>query len=145
MRKTPALVLALVVALGALAAPAGAAADAETDYVFAGGGTPFSNGAFFPGTALCNGNGCTVVGEPVQIERGTDFTFVNIDAEAVANAHQIISFKRKKKTKRPLFMSDVLTTPGEQDLVITSKLKPGVYKFRCPIHFGMYGAIEIVE
>ncbi|MGH2755534.1 MAG: cupredoxin domain-containing protein [Actinomycetota bacterium] len=122
-----------------------AAMDAETDYVFAGGGTPLSNGAFFPGTAFCNSSGCTVVGEPVQVEKGTNFTFANVDAEVVANAHQILSIKRHRKTKRPLFMSDVLTTPGQTDLVITEKLKPGLYEYGCTVHFGMYGVIEIVK
>ena len=144
MRRTWALLLGLVMALGAL--PAGAATDvAGPNYVFAGGGTLLTNGAFFPGTAFCDNSGCTVVGNPLQIAKGTDFTFVNADAEVVANAHQIVSFKRNKKTKRPLFMSDILTTPGEQDLVITSKLKRGSYLYGCSIHFGMYGVLEVVK
>ena len=144
MRRTWVLLLGLVMALGAL--PAGAATDvAGPNYIFAGGGTLLTNGLFFPGTAFCDNSGCTVVGDPLQIAKGTDITFVNADAEVVANAHQIISIKRHKKTKRPLFFSDVLTTPGEQDLVITSKLKPGRYVYGCTIHFGMNGVIQVVK
>ena len=142
-----ALVLVSVMALGVGVLPAGAAPDAAAgpNYIFAAGGTLLTNGAFFPGTALCDSRGCTVLGDPLEIAKGTDVTFVNGDAEAVANAHQIVSIKRHKKTKRPLFVSDILTTPGEQDLVITSKLKTGRYVYGCSIHFGMYGVIQVVK
>jgi hypothetical protein len=53
--------------------------------------------------------------------------------------------KRNKRTKKPLFASDVLTTPGQTDLVVTSHLKPGDYVFRCTIHFGMYGILEVLD
>jgi plastocyanin len=147
MRRALVIPLALVMVVAALALPAGAAMDADAgpNYVFAGGGTPLSNGAFFPGTTVCDGSGCTVLGAPLQIDKGTDITFVMADAEVIANGHQMVSVKTKKKTKRPLFMSELLTTPGEQDLVTTSKLKAGTYEYFCPIHFGMYGTIEVVK
>jgi hypothetical protein len=148
MRRGIVSLLALVTALIVSALPAAASSDnaaAGAGYVFAGGGTLLSNGFFFPGTALCNEVGCSVVGPPNEIQKGTDFTFANVDAEAVANAHQIVSVKVNKRTKRPLFYSDVLTTPGDQDLVVTSKLKPGTYFYRCTVHYGMFGAIEIVR
>ena len=139
--------LALVVALSAYAIPAGASSEEAVGpaYVFAGGGTPLSNGIFFGGTTICDDAGCTVAGTPVEVPVGTDFTFVNLDAEAVGNGHQIMSVKKNKRTKKPLFYSDYLATPGEQDVVMTSHLKPGRYLFRCPVHFGMYGTIEVVE
>ena len=148
MRRGIVSLLALVTALSFSALPASATpngASAGPGYVFAGGGTLLTNGFFFPGTALCDEAGCSVVGPPNEIQKGTDFTFAMIDAEAVANAHQIVSVKVNKRTKRPLFYSDVLTTPGDQDLVVTSKLKPGTYFYRCTVHYGMFGAIEIVR
>ena len=148
MRRGIVSLLALVTALSFSALPAGASpngASAGAGYVFAGGGTLYSNGFFFPGTALCDEAGCSVVGPPNEIQKGTDFTFAMVDAEAVANAHQVVSMKVNKRTKRPLFYSDVLTTPGDQDLVVTSKLKPGTYFYRCTVHYGMFGAIEIVR
>jgi hypothetical protein len=148
MRRGIVTLLALVTALSFSALPAGASPNSDAagaGYVFAGGGTLLSNGVFFPGTAICDEAGCTVVGPPNEIQKGTDFTFAMVDAEAVANSHQIVSVKVNKKTRKPLFYSDVLTTPGERDLVLTSKLKPGTYFYRCTVHFGMYGAIDIVR
>ncbi|MGH2807438.1 MAG: cupredoxin domain-containing protein [Actinomycetota bacterium] len=136
MRK----LLVVALALGLLVSPATAAPVDDEDYVFAGGGTPLTNGIFFPGTAL------TGVPEapPVEVTRGTDFTFVNLDEAAVGNGHKIISFKRLR-SGRAAFQSDLLMRPGDTDLVITSHLKPGVYKYYCAVHAGMYGNIEIVN
>ena len=135
----------------ALALPASMAAGSEAPRsnaaapLFAGGGTPLSNGAFFPGTAIYNGedeNGKpSYIGQAYQIEQGTDLQFVNLDHADLSNAHQIRSFARKRG--RPLFESKRLEQPGQQALVVTSHLKPGVYDYYCPVHTAMYGLIEV--
>ncbi|MBA2726158.1 MAG: hypothetical protein H0U53_09230 [Actinobacteria bacterium] len=129
------LLLGALPAHGAITAPA-----AANNFIFAGGGTPVSNGIFFPGTTFCDTQGCT--GVPMQVPRGDDITFVNLDTSSVTNAHQIVS--RKRKRGRPLFISEVNYGPG-QGLVVTSHLKPGVYKYYCSFHFGMFGQIEITD
>jgi plastocyanin len=80
---------------------------------------------------------------PVEITQGTDFTFVNLDEAAVGNGHKIRSFKLR--SGQPAFQSDLLTKPGQTDLVITSHLKPGNYKYYCAVHDGMFGAIQITK
>lgn len=124
-------------------APAARRAAVPVDRIFAGGGTPVSNGVFFPGTALCSGNECDYVTPLPQVEKGNDITFVNLDEATVANAHRIVCKKRTKRG-RPLCISKQLSSPGEQARMITSKLKPGVYDYFCSVHFGMDGAFEIV-
>ncbi len=147
MRKLITIALALGLMAGpAFGAPAseriaGAEARVGNITIVAGGGTPVTNGIFFPGTAINNGNGLEGM-PPVPIDQGADFDFVNLDEASVGNGHQILSIKRKKG--RPLFQSDFLKSPGETDLVITSHLKPGVYAFFCTVHAGMFGRIEIV-
>jgi hypothetical protein len=133
-----------VAGLLAMGLPAGATTlgdpVAANNFVFAGGGTPLTNGIFFPGTTICDASSCT--GEPLQVPKGEDVTFVNLDVSTATNAHQIVSQKRKRG--RPIFASDVNEGP-DQSLVITSHLKPGIYKYFCSYHFGMYGQIEIVD
>jgi hypothetical protein len=136
MRK----LLVVVFALGLLVSPAMAAPIDTEDYVFAGGGTPLTNGIFFPGTALSG----VPAAPPLEVTQGTDFTFVNLDEAAVGNGHKIISFKRLR-SGQPAFQSDLLTKPGQSDLVITSHLKPAVYKYYCALHAGMYGNIQITK
>lgn len=109
--------------------------------LFAVGGTPVSNGIFFPGTAVQDPYGYDIVGVPYQITRGTDIMFHNLDPAAVANAHKIRSFA--SRNGRPLFESKLIQGPGSA-LMITSHLKPGIYGFFCPIHFGMMGQLEVV-
>jgi hypothetical protein len=109
--------------------------------IFAFAGTAVTNGYFFPGTMTCNGEDCTSL-PPLQIPRGTDIDFVNLDPAAVTNAHQIISFKRKRG--RPLFKSRRVNGPGRA-LMVTSHLKPKVYEYFCSTHYGMYGRIEVVK
>ena len=144
MRRVLLSALMLLVALP-LMAPAGRAATPIENVesggtLFAGGGTNVSNGVFFPGTAIYDGS--TYQGlPPLQIAQGTDLTFVNLDVGAVANGHQIISFRQKRGV--PVFKSPRVDGPG-QALVITSHVKPGVYPFFCTIHFGMYGRLEVV-
>ena len=148
MRKLAAIALAL----GLMTAPALGApvpVDVTTDApmatdatIVSGGGTPVSNGVFFPGTAIVGDDGKLQGLPPVEIRKGFDFDFVNIDEAAVSNAHKIISIKRRKG--EPLFQSDVLQRPGDTDLVITSHLKPGVYGYFCAFHSTMYGRIKIV-
>ncbi len=136
--------MVIALALGLMAGPAFGAPSAPVGNVtiVAGGGTPVSNGVFFPGTAISDGNELQGL-PPVQIEKGSDFDFVNLDEAAVGNGHQILSMKRKKG--RPLFQSDYLKSPGDMDLVVTSHLKPGVYAFFCTVHSTMFGRIEIVR
>ena len=136
MRRT--LLVALVV--GSLSVPAAALPLAGEALVFAGGGTPVTNGIFFPGTAFANGNEISGA-PPVEVKRGSNFEFVNLDEAVVANGHKIQSFKRKRG--RPLFQSELLTKPGQKSLVVTSHLKPGVYAYFCVNHSGMLGRIEI--
>jgi plastocyanin len=78
---------------------------------------------------------------PVQIKQGTDLEFVNLDAAAVTNGHQIISYQRKRG--KPVFRSPRVEGPATA-VIITSHLKPGVYPFFCATHFGMEAALEIV-
>jgi plastocyanin len=109
--------------------------------IIVGGGTPLSNGIFFPGTAIYDGSG--FVGEPVSISQGTDLEVVNLDEEVVANSHKLVSLKLNKRTKRPLFSSQMLRSPGDSSAVVTSHLKPGTYPFYCPVHSGMWGLLEV--
>lgn len=146
--------LSLLVALAALAllpsAQAAVGGDASLPKLppvgaaeaplFAGGGTPVTNGVFFPGTALCNGSTC--YGEPYEIAKGTDVRLYNLDTGLVANSHGIVSKATKKKTGGPLFQSDTFGGPGSV-LMKTSHLKPGVYEYFCRVHFGMMGFLEV--
>jgi hypothetical protein len=112
--------------------------------IVAGAGTAVTNGVFFPGTVTCNGEDsedCTST-PPLQIPRGTDIDFVNLDPAAVTNGHQIVSFKRRRG--RPLFKSPRVDGPARA-LMVTSHLKPGIYEYFCSTHFGMYGRIEILS
>ena len=112
--------------------------------VLAGGGTLLSNGVFFPGTAVANDEGgVDPVLPPIEMQYGTDFEFVNLDEATVSNGHQIRSLKQRRG--RPIFMSDLLTRPGQTDVIRTSNLKPGLYPFYCSTHAGMWGQIEIVK
>ncbi|HYP23202.1 MAG TPA: hypothetical protein VEV43_06490 [Actinomycetota bacterium] len=148
MRKLPLLLAAASLALlpSAEAAAPGTLPQlpplaAEEKPLFAGGGTPLTNGIFFPGTALCVGDDCQ--GVPYEIARGTDIRFYNLDNSAVANNHRVVSKKTTKKG-RPLFQSDTIGGP-ESTLIKTSHLKPGVYPFYCSVHFGMEGILEITK
>lgn len=149
MRKLSLLVAAAAAALLPSAhAGAGSAlptlppVGAEEAPLFAAGGTPVSNGIFFPGTSLCANDTC--YGEPYEIARGTDIRFYNLDHAAVANSHRIVSKKSKKRSKAPLFQSDNVQGPGST-LMKTSHLKPGVYEYFCTVHFGMQGALEVTK
>ena len=144
MGKLPsalAATLALLPSAGAAspplpALPAVAAAEAP---LFAAGGTPLTNGLFFPGTAVCLGANCQ--GVPYRVARGSDVRFYNLDTAVVANNHRILSHDLTKRG-RPLFMSDTIGGPGST-LVKTSHLKPRTYAFYCSVHPGMEGIIEI--
>ena len=144
MRRSAAVFLAAIVA-AAVVTPS-ARAQVPTEWletggrVFAGGGTFVSNGVFFPGTLACSGSDCSGL-PPIQLERGTDLEFVNLDPSVVTNGHQIVSYKRKRG--EPVFSSDQVDGPAVAR-VITSHLKPGVYRFFCATHFGMEAALEIV-
>lgn len=145
------LAFAVVAALVAPAAPAPAAdgpsaAPAEDSYLFAAGGTNLSSGFFFPGTATCDKDGCTMFPgqEPLQVSRGGNITFANLDPSFVTNGHRVVSLKRKKKTGEPKFHSEQVDGPATATIK-TSHLRPGVYYYLCTTHFGMYGAIEITE
>ena len=143
MRKV--LCLALAAMCLSCFAPGAAATDVEVGgRIVAGGGTPLTNGVFFPGTALPNDDGTiTAVLPPVEIPQGTDVEFTTLDEAAVGNGHKLVSLKRRKG--KPVFSSDVLSRPGSSSLVITSNLAPGIYPFYCTLHAGMWGQIEIVK
>lgn len=115
---------------------------AEEAPLFAGGGTPLTNGIFFPGTQVCLGTTC--YGEPYEIARGTDIRLYNLDSAIVANSHGIVSKKTRKKTGRPLFQSETFGGPGSVHMK-TRHLKPGVYEYVCRVHFGMNGIIEVTK
>lgn len=99
-----------------------------------------SNGVFSPGTILQVGG--QSYGEPYSVAQGSDVRFTNLDLEQAANSHCMVSIKRSKRTRTPLFASQCIKGPSDT-LVVTSHLKPGVYEFFCPIHFGMLGALEV--
>lgn len=138
----------VLVALAAMClpwfAPGASATSVETGgRIVAGGGTPLSNGLFFPGTALPRNGGGFDGLPPLEVKRGTNVEFTNLDEATVANGHKMVSLKRRKG--RPLFASALLKSPGETDLVVTSNLKLGVYPFYCSVHAGMWGRIRIVR
>lgn len=125
-------------------APGAEAVTVETGgRIIVGGGTPLTNGVFFPGTAVPNADGGFDGAPPLQVQEGTDVELINVDESTVSNAHKIISSRRRKG--RPLFASDQLVRPGDTSLVTTSNLKPGIYPYYCSIHSGMWGQIEIVR
>lgn len=134
--------------VGGVAAPGGASLLTATgdanNFLFAGGGTPLTNGIFFPGTAICDGDGCTDLGPPLTIDKGDDVTFVNLDAGPVTNSHQIVSLDKRKKNRGPLFASESVSGPGTAVMKMRH-VKPGTYLYLCTVHFGMYGQIEVVK
>lgn len=149
-RKLIKLLLASLTAaalVGGLAVPGGASplitGDAN-NFLFAGGGTPLTNGVFFPGTATCDADDCTELGPPLTIDKGDDVTFVNLDAALVTNTHQIVSFAKRKKNRGPLFASENVSGPGSTTLKMRH-VKPGTYLYMCTVHFGMYGQIEVIK
>ena len=144
MRRAAAILLATAMAVVVLGAPSRAQVPVEWletgSRVFAGGGTFVSNGLFFPGTLSCSGTDCSGL-PPVELKRGTDLEFVNLDPAAATNGHQIISYKRR--AGKPVFSSKLIEGPATAT-ILTSHLKPGVYRFFCATHFGMEAALEIV-
>lgn len=144
MRRVATILIAAALTTVVLGAPSRAQVPVEWletgGRIFAGGGTFVSNGTFFPGTLVCNGADCSGL-PPVQVKKGTDLEFVNLDPAAVTNGHQIVSYKRK--AGKPIFRSPQVDGPSTA-IVITSHLKPGVYRFFCATHFGMEAALEIV-
>jgi hypothetical protein len=110
-----------------------------TAVLFAAGGTPLTSGVFFPGTAVREGG--QIRGQPYRIQKGCNVRFVNLDHVAVANAHRIVSLKRRPNG-RPLFFSPLVRGPGEV-VMRTAHLRPGVYRYSCPIHAGMFGILEV--
>jgi plastocyanin len=83
--------------------------------------------------------------EPLEVTKGSNVEFTNLDESSVSNIHQIRSLKVNKRTKRPLFSSKPVRSPGDSVTVITSHLKLGVYKYRCTTHANMFGAIEVIK
>ena len=146
MRKLPLLLTAAFLALlpSAEAAAPGTLPSlppigAAEKPLFAAGGTPLTNGIFFPGTAVCAGTYCQ--GVPYEVAQGSDIRFYNLDPAVVANNHRVVS-KRLNKRGRPLFQSETIGGPAST-LMKTSHLKPGEYPYYCSVHFGMEGIIEI--
>jgi plastocyanin len=138
MRSTTAVLASLVIL--ALAAPSAPAADVT---IFVGGGTPVSNGTFFPGTQLYDGTSYS--GVAYEVQKGSNINLVNLDESTVANGHRLVSFRRNKRTGLPLFQSALLESPGESDVVVISNLRKGLYRYYCSTHDGMFGAVQIVD
>jgi hypothetical protein len=107
--------------------------------MFVGGGTPLTNGIFFPGVSVYDGE--KLQGVPMEIQQGQDIELTNIDEGDVANCHQLTSYKRRRG--QYLINSKRLCSPGETALVVTSHLKPGRYEAFCPIHTSMYAIIDV--
>jgi hypothetical protein len=116
----------------------------EFNYIFAGGGTPLSNGVFFPGTATCANGKCEAVGDPIEIKKGTNITFVNLDESLVSNSHRIVCMDHYRSGRPKCFSKD-LTSPGDMDEMLTFKLKPGTYFYQCSVHFPMFGAFRVIK
>jgi hypothetical protein len=95
-----------------------------------------NDGYFLPGTTLCYQDTCSTP-QPLEVQRGANVLFSNFDEEP----HQVVSFKKRKG--KPLFRSRAIGA-GEQDLIVTANLKPGVYEFFCFFHTGMRGALRVV-
>ena len=138
------LLVAVAAVLALPTAPAGGATQAEDAQIFACCTTPVGGGLFFPGTGVSDGTKMEYPA-PVQVTQGSNVTFTNFDEAAVANNHQIRSLKINKKTRRPLFTSKPVFSPGDSVTMITSHLKPGLYPYRCTTHGNMFGAIEVVR
>lgn len=138
--RISAFIAAAALALSAGPVSAAPSADVGETPLFAGGGTPLTNGVFFPGTAVYDGN--QFLGEPLQVPQGTNVQFVNLDYAPATNGHKIVSFKRNKKTGLPLFSSPTINGPG-QAIMKTAKVRPGVYPYYCSIHSNMFGLLEI--
>jgi hypothetical protein len=142
MRKLLASALALVAAsLPTIGVPAAHAQQAEVVPVFVAGGTNLTNGYFFPGTAIYDGN--DFVGVPLQIQQGQDVQLVNTDPAPLTNSHTMVSWLKTKKG-RPLFHSGYVRGPATVT-VKTSQLKPGLYPYYCNVHAGMYGLLEVTK
>jgi plastocyanin len=124
--------------------PAGGAEAYADAQLFAGGTTPVGGGLFFPGAGISDGSKVQYPA-PLEIAKGSNVVFTNLDEAAVANSHAIRSLKLNKRTKRPLFRSGTVYRPGESVTVITSHLKPGFYPYRCTTHANMYGAFQVVQ
>jgi plastocyanin len=143
MRTTRA---AAAIALLLLLGPPPAAADGRIVAcstgdvpLFAGAGTPLTNGYFFPGTAVYDGTAFR--GAPLVVPQGCNIRFVNLDDALVTNGHEIVSFGRRHG--RPLFKSGVSNGPGTL-LIKTSQVRPGLYPYYCVIHYSMYGLLQVV-
>jgi len=148
-----ALVLALAVPAAGDAATTSSSNTLEnqrpTATLIAAGGSALTNGVFFPGTAIQDGN--ELAGVPYEIAKGTDIEFMTADGSlTLGNGHQIRSFKRRKNG-RPLFKSKFISN-GQSTLMITSHLKPGKgeqsdgsYGFFCTVHHPMYGMLKVTK
>ena len=138
MRRLLLLALSLV-----LAVPAGAGARAADEaMLFAGAGTNLTNGFFFPGTGIYDGEKYITVA-PLEVKKGQNVLFTNLDPGPVTNDHQIRSYK-KRKNGRPWFQSQSVSGPG-QTVMITSHVPVGLYKYLCTTHSGMIGFLKVVR
>lgn len=138
MKKVLLLLVAGILS-SSMAATSGASPMAPAP-MFVGGGTFVSNGIFFPGTAVYDGE--SLQGLPMQVEKGQDIELTNLDYGDIANCHQLTSFKRKRG--RPIFNSKRICSPGESTLVLMGRAKPGIYEAYCPVHTGMYALVEVL-
>lgn len=142
MRKLVCVALLVGTMIVVTSAATAAESRAQDGVIVSAGGTQASNGVWLPGAAICENNACQ--GVPVRIEQGANIQFINPDPDTLANGHQIVSYKTRKKTGQALFKSELLNGP-DQTLMITSHLKPGIYPFTCSVHYKMDGLLEVVD
>ena len=140
--------IALVALCLALTAPVAQAGDSSAvpgpdPTLFAGAGTNLTNGIFFPGTGIYDGSKYFTV-QPLQVPKGKDVDFINLDVSAVTNSHQIRSQQLVRRGRRriPLFQSALVDGPGS-GVLVTSHVKPGIYQYFCTTHGGMVGFLEV--
>ena len=138
------LLLACVAVLALPMAPAGGAPAYADAQLFVGATTPVGGGLFFPGTGVSDGTTMEYPA-PLEVTKGANVVLTNLDESAVSNSHAIRSLKVNKRTKRPLFRSSTVYSPGDSVTMITSHLKPGLYPYRCTTHGNMFGAIQVAE
>ena len=138
------LLLACAAVLALPMAPAGGAPAYADAQLFVGATTPVGGGVFFPGTGISDGSKIQYPA-PLEVTKGSNVVLTNLDEATVANSHAIRSLKINRRTKKPLFRSQTVYSPGDSVTMITSHLKPGLYAYRCTTHANMYGALEITQ
>ena len=140
MLNKPACAMALVAALSlAVAMPARAVPGSV---VITTGST------YYPGDDCVPASGPCVPAPPLVLARGTQLTYVNLEASTFA--HTVTSSAKRfirfggRRIARPLFDSGAIGVGKSGDVRGISSLKPGTYHFYCTIHPLMQGTLTIV-